>query len=119
MNIQNVCILGAGNGGYMSAVDMSGYHGYSVSIFETVPGKLDEAKRAGQIELMDIHSNPVGVVGKVRVCDSIAEALAGADVILNPVAIRYCLHSSTARSPLAAGWGCLVSKMPWMCHLTL
>ena len=35
MNLQNVCILGAGNGGYMSAVDMSGYHGYAVSIFET------------------------------------------------------------------------------------
>ncbi|MDP3446857.1 MAG: NAD/NADP octopine/nopaline dehydrogenase family protein [Eubacteriales bacterium] len=85
MNIQNVCILGAGNGGYMSAVDMNGYHGYGVSIFETVPGKLDEAKQAGQIELMDIDSKPVGVVGKVRVCDSAAEALAGADVILNPV----------------------------------
>ena len=85
MNIQNVCILGAGNGGYMSAVDMSGYHGYAVSIFETVPGKLDEAKQTGKIELMDIDSKPVGVVGKVRVCSSAAEAVEGADVILNPV----------------------------------
>ena len=85
MNIQNVCILGAGNGGYMSAVDMSGYHGYAVSIYETVPGKLDEAKKSGQIELMDIDSNPVGVIGKVRVCESAAEAITNADVILNPV----------------------------------
>lgn len=85
MEIKRVSILGAGNGGYMSAVDMSGYHGFDVKIFETVPGKLDDAKKAGQIELCDIDSNPTGVVGKVNVCENIAEAVAGADVILNPV----------------------------------
>lgn len=41
------------------------------------------------------------------------------EVILNPVAIRYCLLFSTAGLLMAAGWGCLVSKMPWMYHLTL
>jgi len=85
MGIQNVCILGAGNGGYMSAVDMNGYHGYGVTIFETVPGKLDEAKKAGKIELFDIDSKPTGVFGSVTVCASAAAAVAGADVILNPV----------------------------------
>lgn len=85
MEIKKVSILGAGNGGYMSAVDMSGYHGFDVKMFETVPGKLDDAKKSGQIELCDIDSKPVGVVGKVNVCENIAEAVAGADVILNPV----------------------------------
>ncbi len=85
MEIKTIGILGAGNGGYMSAVDMSGYHGYEVRLFETVPGKTDEVKQAGQIELLDIDSNPTGVVGKVNVSDSAAEAVAGADVILNPV----------------------------------
>ncbi len=85
MEIKKVCILGAGNGGYMSAADMNGYHGYAVNIFETVPGKLDGLKKAGRIELCDIDSKPVGVAGEVKVSDSAAEAVAGADVILNPV----------------------------------
>lgn len=38
---------------------------------------------------------------------------------LNPVEIRYCPLFSTVRLLMAAGWGCLVSKMPWMYHLTL
>ena len=37
MEIKKVAVLGAGNGGFMSAVDMSAYHGYEVTIFETVP----------------------------------------------------------------------------------
>jgi len=85
MKIKKVCILGAGNGGYMSAVDMNGYHKYEVSIFETVSGKLDELKKTGRIELFDIDSKPVGMCGQVQVCDSAAEALTDADVILNPV----------------------------------
>ena len=56
-----------------------------MSIFETVPGKLDDAKEAGAIELYDIDSKPTGVIGKVKVCQSAAAAVAGADVILNPV----------------------------------
>lgn len=85
MEIKKVCILGAGNGGYMSAVDMNSYHGFDVNIFEIVPGKLDEAKKAGQIELFDIDSKPVGVVGKINVCGNVTDAVTRADVILNPV----------------------------------
>lgn len=85
MQIKTIAVLGAGNGGYMSAVDMNGYHGYAVKLFETVPGKLDELKKSGRIELLDIDSQPVGVVGQVEVSNSAAEAVAGADVILNPV----------------------------------
>ncbi len=85
MEIKKVCILGAGNGGYMSAVDMNGYLGYEVTIFESLPGRLDEVKQSGQIALCDIDSKPVGVVGKVTVCDTAAEAVSGAEVILNPV----------------------------------
>ena len=86
MNIQKVCILGGGNGGYMSSVDMSGFHGYEVNLFETVPGKLDDLKKnGGVIELCDFDSNPTGDKGTVNVCDTAEEAVTGADVILNPV----------------------------------
>jgi len=85
MEIKKIGILGGGNGGYMSSVDMNGYHGYDVSLFETLPGKLDDLKKTGTIELMDIDSKPVGVEGKVTVCDTAADAIRDADVILCPV----------------------------------
>lgn len=85
MEIKKVAVLGAGNGGFMSAVDMSAYHGYEVTIFETVPGKLDDLKKNDAIELLDIDSKPTGVVGHAKACDNIADAVKGADVILNPV----------------------------------
>ena len=84
--IKNVTVLGGGNGGYMSCVDMNGYHGWDVKLFETVPGKLDDLKaNGGVIELFDVDSKPVGVKGQVKVCENIQEAVEGADVILNPV----------------------------------
>ena len=85
MEIKKVAVLGAGNGGFMSAVDMSAYHGYEVAIFETVPGKLDDLKKNDAIELLDIDSKSTGVVGHAKACDNIADAVKGADVILNPV----------------------------------
>ena len=38
MEIKKVAVLGAGNGGFMSAVDMSAYHGYEA-------GRLEEKRR--------------------------------------------------------------------------
>jgi len=85
MEIKKVCVLGAGNGGFMSAWDMS-MMGYEVAIYDTVPGKLDGVKRDGTIELCDIDSKPTGQIAKIHLAaDDIKDAVEGADVILNPV----------------------------------
>ncbi len=85
MDIRKIAILGAGNGGFMSAVDMSGM-GFEVTLYDSQPGRLDGVKQAGGIELLDIDSNPTGTVGKVSLAaDTAADAVKGAQVILNPV----------------------------------
>jgi len=85
MNIKRIAILGAGNGGFMSAVDMANM-GYEVALFDSVPGRLEGVKKTGGIEVCDIDSNPTGEFGKIALAaDDIADAVRGADVILNPV----------------------------------
>lgn len=85
MKIKRIAILGAGNGGFMSAADMAGM-GYEVALYDSVPGKLEGVKRTGGIEVCDIDSKPTGELGKVMLAaDDIADAVRGADVILNPV----------------------------------
>ena len=56
--IKKIAVLGAGNGGFMSAADMSANLGYEVAIFDAVPGKLDGLMQDGKIEVMDIDSKP-------------------------------------------------------------
>jgi opine dehydrogenase len=86
MQIKKIAVLGAGNGGYMSAADMSANLGFEVAIFDAMPGKLDELKRKPEIEILDIDSKPTGVVGKLSlVSENIADVIRGAQVILNPV----------------------------------
>lgn len=85
MSIKRIAVLGAGNGGFMSAVDMAGM-GYEVTLYDTQPGRLDGVKSTGGIELLDIDSVPTGVFGKVALAaDDIRDAIKGADIILNPV----------------------------------
>ncbi|MDR0840883.1 MAG: NAD/NADP octopine/nopaline dehydrogenase family protein [Christensenellaceae bacterium] len=85
MQIKRIAVLGAGNGGFMSAADMAGMN-YDVTIYDTLPGKLEGVKTAGGIQVCDIDSNPVGPLCKVALAAStIEDALRGADVILNPV----------------------------------
>ncbi len=84
--IKKIAVLGAGNGGFMSAADMSANLGYEVAIFDAVPGKLDGLMQDGKIEVMDIDSKPTGVVGHVALAsEDIAPVIKGAQVILNPV----------------------------------
>ena len=85
MKIKRIAILGAGNGGFMSAADMAGM-GYEVALYDSVPGKLEGVKRTGGVEVLDIDSKPTGEFGKVALAaDDVADAVRGADVILNPV----------------------------------
>jgi len=84
MEIKKVAILGAGNGGYMSAADMSANLGLEVSIFAR--NRLEGLKRRPEIEILDIDSKSTGVVGKIAlVSENIADVIRGAQVILNPV----------------------------------
>ena len=86
MQIKKIAILGAGNGGYMSAADMAANLGFEVAIFDAMPGKLDGLKKKPEIEILDIDSKPTGVVGKITLAsDDIASVIKGAQVILNPV----------------------------------
>ena len=86
MQIKKIAVLGAGNGGYMSAADMSANLGLEVAVFDAMPGKLDGLKRKSEIEILDIDSKPTGVVGKLAlVSENIADVIKGAQVILNPV----------------------------------
>lgn len=85
MKIKRIAILGAGNGGFMSAADMAGM-GYEVALYDSVPGKLEGVKKTGGIEVCDIDSKPTGEFGRVALAaDNAADAVRGADVILNPV----------------------------------
>lgn len=82
---EKIAILGAGNGGFMSAVDMAGL-GYEIALFDSLPGRLEGVKKTGGIELCDIDSKPTGDFGKVTIAaDEIKEAVEGASIILNPV----------------------------------
>ena len=85
VEIKKIAILGAGNGGFMSAADLAS-QGYEVRLFDALKEKLDGIKDGKRIEVCDIDSKPTGVVGNLKiVSEDIAEVIKGADVIVNPV----------------------------------
>jgi opine dehydrogenase len=85
MDIKKIAILGAGNGGFMSAADL-GHQGYEVALYSSNPDKIKGVKERGGIEVLDIDMKPTGVFGKVALASSdIAEVVKGAQVILAPV----------------------------------
>ncbi|MDR1801873.1 MAG: NAD/NADP octopine/nopaline dehydrogenase family protein [Lachnospiraceae bacterium] len=96
MEIKKIAVLGAGNGGFMSAADMA-LMGYEVTIFDTLPGKLDGVMKTGTIEVCDIDSKPTGEVGKIALAtENVEEAIKGADVILNPAPFFAVKHYAEA-----------------------
>ncbi|MGI6486113.1 MAG: NAD/NADP octopine/nopaline dehydrogenase family protein [Tepidanaerobacteraceae bacterium] len=85
MDIKKIAILGAGNGGFMSAADL-GNQGYEIALYSSNPDKIKGVKDRGGIEVLDIDMKPTGVFGKVSIASSnIAEVIKGAQVILAPV----------------------------------
>lgn len=85
VKIEKIAILGAGNGGFMSAADLAN-QGYEIRLFDAVKGKLDGVMKTGEIEVLDINSKPSGVIGKIALAsENIEEVIKGADVIINPV----------------------------------
>lgn len=98
-DIKKICVLGAGNGGFMSAVDFS-ERGYEVRMYDTQRGRLDGVREAGQIELLDIELKPTGRFGKVAVAaEEVEEAVVGADVLVNPVPFFAVKYYAEAAAP--------------------
>ncbi len=89
-DIKKIAILGAGSGGFMSAADF-GLAGYDVALFSRNKEKIAGVAGKGGIEILDIDSKPTGDFGKVSCAtDDIAEAVRGAQVILNPIPYFVC-----------------------------
>jgi opine dehydrogenase len=97
--LRKVAVLGAGNGGFMAAADM-GLAGYEVALFSRNMEKIEGVKKKGGIEVLDIDSKSTGQFGKVSVVtDDIAEAVRGAQVILNPVPFFVCEEYARLAAP--------------------
>jgi opine dehydrogenase len=97
--IRKVAVLGAGNGGFMAAADMA-LSGYEVALFSRNPENIQGVKKQGGIEVLDIDSKPTGRFGRITVAtDDIAEALLGAQVILNPVPFFVCEEYARLAAP--------------------
>lgn len=98
--IKRIAVLGAGNGGFMSAFDFSEM-GFEVRIFDTLEGKLDGLREAGnKIELLDIDLVSTGRFAQVAVvADKAQEAVVGAEVIVNPVPFFAVKHYAEAAAP--------------------
>ncbi|MDR1765542.1 MAG: NAD/NADP octopine/nopaline dehydrogenase family protein [Lachnospiraceae bacterium] len=84
MEIKKVAVLGSGNGGFMSAVDMAGL-GYETVMLGRTEDKIAGVKAHGGIEVLDIDSKPTGEFGKIEATTDVAKAIKGAQVVLNPV----------------------------------
>jgi len=97
--ITKVAVLGAGSGGFMCAADM-GNMGYEVALFSRNAEKIAGVKERGGIEVLDIDSKPTGIFGKVSCAtDDIAEAVKGAQVILNPIPFFVCEEYARLTAP--------------------
>ena len=87
MEIKKIAVLGAGNGGFMSAADFA-MQGYEVAIYSRSDERVKGVRANGGIDILDIDLKSTGQKAKVACATSdIAEAIKGAQVILNPVPI--------------------------------
>jgi len=89
-SIKKIAVLGAGSGGFMCSADM-GSMGYEVALFSRDFERIKGVKEHGSIDVLDIDSKPTGMSGKVALATSdIKAAVAGAQVILNPIPYFAC-----------------------------
>ena len=76
--IRSIAILGAGHGGYAAAADLSRL-GFDVVLQSRNPARLDPIRERGVIEMHGLHE---GFVPVKRLTLSVAEAVAGCDLIM-------------------------------------
>jgi opine dehydrogenase len=97
--VKKIAVLGAGSGGLMCAADL-GAQGYEVALFSRQADKLTELRAKGGVDVLDIQSRPTGLFGKVALATSdMAEALKGAQVVLNPVPYFVCEEYARLAGP--------------------
>ena len=97
--IRKIAVLGAGSGGLMCAADM-GAQGYEVALFSREEDKLTEVRAKGGVDVLDIHSRPTGLSGKVALATSdMGAALKDAQVVLNPVPYFVCEEYARLAAP--------------------
>jgi len=89
MEIKKVAVVGAGSGGRMAAVDMAKL-GFESALFSRSDEKVAGIREKGGIEVLDIESQPTEFVEIDCATSDIAEAVKGAQVILNPVPYFVC-----------------------------
>jgi opine dehydrogenase len=76
--IRSIGILGAGHGGYAAAADLTRL-GFDVVLQSRNPARLDPIRERGGIEMHGVHD---GFVPVKRLTLSVAEAVAGCDLIM-------------------------------------
>lgn len=83
-----ITVLGAGNGGYATAADMT-LRGHEVTIFEhpEFAERVAGLRTNPTIEVVDIDQKPMATARLHRVASDPRDAVRGADVLLNPVPI--------------------------------
>ena len=97
--LRKVAVLGAGSGGFMAAADLA-LSGYEVALFSRDEEKIKAVKARGGIEVLDIDSRPTGQSGRIScVTTDVAEALRGAQLILNPVPYFVCEQYARLAAP--------------------
>jgi opine dehydrogenase len=84
----NITVLGAGNGGYAAAGDLT-WRGHQVTLYELpqFAEKIASLQADPHLELVDIDGGHLATVRLHRVTADMAAAIAGAEVVLNPVPI--------------------------------
>jgi opine dehydrogenase len=99
-DIRKIAVLGAGNGGFMCAADMA-VMGYEVALYSPHANEISGVRERGKIEVLDIDSKPTGMIGEVALAtDNLAEAISGAQIILNPIPYFLCDEYARNVGPL-------------------
>jgi opine dehydrogenase len=99
MAVKSVAILGAGNGGFAAAADLS-RRGYEVRLHARNPERLAGLKKSSAIEARGIVAGRIPVA---KVTTDVRDAVAGADLIMLVVPTVAHKYYARALAPLLDG----------------
>jgi opine dehydrogenase len=99
MAVRSVAVLGAGHGGCAAAADL-GRRGYTVRLHARSAERLAPLRARGGIEVRGIHT---GLVPVALLTTDLAEAVAGADLIMLVVPSVAHEHYARALTPIIDG----------------
>jgi opine dehydrogenase len=96
MSVRTIAVLGAGHGGCAAAADLA-RRGFDVRLHARRPDRLDAIRAQGGIRARGVHD---GVVPVGLLTTEIAEAVAGADLVMLVVPSVAHAHYAQALAPL-------------------